>query len=266
MVIYREVVPRLMEVIMNSHGSWTPYSGSGSIILAFVLLIITCIFVFAVLRLRQPISIKPPGKATGFLIVLLWFLSVITFLIGATTYVLVLKQQVAHITAPANPITPITETCAIVTFVVIAFLTRRGGVWTALESAIVGTIAAPLIFELPFDLIVMWHTFPPTPHMLFTLLYFLPLFMVEIASFAMLTFSPLLRVSRYTLLSLAALFLVFAIWALFGFAYPYAPIDIAMNVISKIIAFAVAISLFLPQRQHVQQEEHNPEKTLSEAI
>ena len=42
--------------------------------------------------------------------------------------------------------------------------------------------------------------------------------------------------------------LVFAVWALFGFAFPSAPAPYALNVLSKILAFAVALSLFLPQR------------------
>src|SRR5487761_1918434 len=81
----------------------------------------------------------------------------------------------------------------------------------ALGSAIVGTIAAPLIFELPFDLIVMWRTFPPTPAPLFTLLFFLPLFLIEITSFALLAMSPAMRLSRASLLLLAGMFLVFAV-------------------------------------------------------
>jgi hypothetical protein len=111
----------------------------------------------------------------------------------------------------------------------------------------VGTIAAPLIFELPFDLIVMWRTYPPHHGVLFTLLFFVPLFLVEILSFVMLALSPLMRLTRVTLFLLAGMFLIFAVWAVFGFAYPAAPFPIAMNVISKLLAFATAISLFVPQ-------------------
>ena len=68
--------------------------------------------------------------------------------------------------------------------------------WLGVGSAIVGTIAAPMIFELPYDLIVIGHTHPPTPHTLFTLIFFLPLFIVEILSFAMLTFSLFTNLSR----------------------------------------------------------------------
>jgi hypothetical protein len=251
---------------MNSQQSWTPYSESGSIILAIVLLIIACIFVFGALRLQRPISVGSPGRVTAFLIVLLWLLSVITFTVAVIIYVLAIRQQVGHLNAPANPITRVTITCGVVAFAVIAFLTRHGGFWTAFVSAIVGTIAAPMIFELPFDLIVMWRTYPPQLYTLFTLLFFLPLFMVEIASFAMLTFSPLLHISRWTLLALAGLFLAFAVWALLGFGYPYTPIWIAMNVIAKILAFVVAISLFLPQKEKVSHSEQQPEKLLSGAL
>jgi hypothetical protein len=46
-----------------------------------------------------------------------------------------------------------------------------------------------MIFELPYDLIVMWRLYPPVSTQL-TLLYFLPLFLVEISSFSLLTMSP----------------------------------------------------------------------------
>jgi hypothetical protein len=45
---------------------------------------------------------------------------------------------------------------------------------------------------------------------------------------------------------LAGMFLLFAVWAVFGFASPSAPIPIALNMIAKGLAFAAAVSLFLP--------------------
>ena len=95
----------------------------------------------------------------------------------------------------------------------------------------------------------MWRTFPPTPAALYTPLFFLPLFLIEISSFAMLMLSPVMRLSRYTLFFLAAMFLVFGVWALFGFAYPAWPVPIALNMLSKVLAFATSVSLFLPQRK-----------------
>jgi hypothetical protein len=178
---------------------------------------------------------------------------VMTFVIASTVYVRVLFQQVGHFTGPPDRIFPLTMASALAAFIVIAALTGRRGFWIAAVSAIVGTIAAPLVFELPFDLIVMWRTFPPSPAILFTLLYFLPLFLIEISSFAMLTFSPAMKLSRYTLFLLAGMFVIFAVWAVFGFAYPAAPLPIAFNMISKVLAFAAAVSLFLPSEKVVEQ-------------
>ena len=240
-----------MEVTMTQYGTWSPYGGSNSILLAGVLCIVTGVLMYLAIRLPDPIEVKRPGKFIGISLVVIWLLSVTTFLVAVTTYVRALYQQVGHFTGPVNPITPVTELSGLVTFFVIAYLARRSGFWIAFGSAIVGTIAAPMIFELPFDLIVMWRTYPPAPEIPFTLLFFLPLFLVEVSSFAMLALSPVMKLSRYTLFLLAGIFLIFAVWALFGFAYPAAPIPVALNTISKILAFATAVSLFLPQEKIV---------------
>ena len=236
---------------MTQYASWSPYAGSNSIILAVGLLIITGVLIYLAIRLHHPIAVKRPGKFLSVSLVVLWVLSATMFLVAYIVYVLTLYQQLGHITGPADPITPVTELSGLVAFFVIVYMARHNGFWVAVGSAIVGTIAAPLIFELPFDLIVMWRTFPPTPTVLFTLLFFLPLFLVEILSFALLTLSPIMKLSRYTLFLLAGMFLIFAVWALFGFAYPYAPIPVALNMISKVVAFATAVSLFLPQEKIV---------------
>ncbi len=236
-----------------THQSWSPYAGVNSIILAIGLLIVTAMLLYLATQFHHSIAVKRPGKALGVALAVIWLLSVTTFLIAVSIYVLTLYRQVGPFTAPANPITPVTETSGLIAFFVIAYLARQSGFWSAFVSAIVGTIAAPMIFELPFDLIVMWRTYPPTPGTLFTLLFFLPLFLVEISSFAMLTFSPVMKLSRSTLFLLAGMFLIFAIWALFGFAYPATPLPIALNVISKILAFATAVSLFLPPEKVSEQ-------------
>ncbi len=231
---------------MTQYGTWSPYVGSNSIILAVVLFIVTGVLIYLAIRFHHPREVKRPGKFLGVSIVVIWLLSVTTFLVAVSIYVRALYQQVGHFTGPVNPITPVTETSGLVAFLVIAYLAKRSGFWVAFGSAIVGTIAAPMIFELPFDLIVLWRTYPPAPEILFTLLFFLPLFLVEALSFAMLTLSPVMKLSRSTLFLLAGMFLLFAVWALFGFAYPAAPIPIALNTIAKMLAFATAVSLFLP--------------------
>lgn len=231
---------------MTHYGEWSPYVGSSSIILAVVLLIFTGVLIYVAIRLRHQIEVKRPGKFLSVSLVVLWLLSVTTFLLAAGIYGLADEQQRIQFTGPMNPIAPVTINSAVLAFFVIVYLAQRGGFLVAVGSAIVGTIAAWMIFELPFDLIVMWRTYPPTPEIAFTLLYFLPLFLVEISSFAMLTFSPFVKLSRATLFLLAGMFVIFVVWALFGFAYPATPLPIALNIASKVLAFAAAVSLFLP--------------------
>jgi hypothetical protein len=239
---------------MYQHGTWSPYTGSGSLVLAVVMFIITGVLIYVAMRMRHSRGVKRPGAFVSILLIVIWVLSVLAFLIGSGAYALALSQQVpvSDLTLPANPITPVTMSAAVLAFLVILVMAQRGGPKAALVSALVGTIAAPMIFEFPFDLIVMWRTFPPHPGALFTLIYFVPLFLIEITSFAWLSFSPLMKLSRYTLFCLAGMFLVFAAWALFGFAYPLDPLSITFNVISKLLAFAVAVSLFLPQKEPMQ--------------
>ncbi len=88
---------------------------------------------------------------------------------------------------------------ALVTFFVILYLTRRGGWKVALASAVIGTAAAPMIFEFPFDLLVMARTNPPIPihPVLYRQLFFLPLFLVELSTIALLTLLASERVTAY---------------------------------------------------------------------
>lgn len=246
---------------MAHSGTWSPYGGSSSLVLAFGLCVVVGLVLYAARCLPHPIAAKRPGKGMGIALVLLWAVAVSTFVVAASIYVWALLQQVGYVTSPENPITIVTVISAVVAFVLIVALTWRGGVRVAVGSALVGTIAAPCLFELPFDLIVMWRTFPPAPHVLFTLLFFLPLFLVEGLSFALLTLSPVMRVSRFTLLCVAAMFAIFAVWAIAaGFAYPASLVPIALNRLAKVVAFAAAVSLFLPQVAEASQTQNTGQR------
>jgi hypothetical protein len=251
---------------------WSPLAQTGSIILAVVLVVVIGLLIYAGTRIHHPLAAKRPGLFLGVCLVVIWLLSAITFLVADVIYGLTLEHQLGGgtITEPANHVTPITIVCGFIAFFVILYLTSSRGTapisprqfWVAVGSAVVGTIAAPLIFELPFDLMVMGRVYSPTPHVLFTLLYFFPLILVEVGSFAMLTFSPFMRVSRLTLFLLAGMFFVFAVWAVFGFTYPSVPISYVCNVTSKILAFAAAISLFLTR----QPAAHAPAGPVGESL
>ena len=133
------------------------------------------------------------------------------------------------------------------TFFVILYVTRRWGWKVALASAVIGTAAAPMIFEFPFDLIIMWGSNPPIPRhpMLYRQLFFLSLFLVECSTVSLLTLLPSMRVTAYASYAVAGMFGVFAVWAVFGFAFPAEPLPLVLNIISKILCFVAAIMLFV---------------------
>jgi hypothetical protein len=134
-----------------------------------------------------------------------------------------------------------------VTFFVILYLTRRWGWKLALASAVIGTAAAFMIFEFPFDLIIMARTNPPVPThpMLYRQLYFLPLFLAQFSTMSLLTLLPSMRVTAYASYAVAGMFVVFAVRAALGFAFPTEPLPLALNIISKILCFVAAIMLFV---------------------
>ena len=103
-----------------------------------------------------------------------------------------------------------------------------------------------MIFEFPFDLIIMARTSPPIPAhpMLYRQLLYLPLFLAELSTISLLTLLPSMRVTAYAAYA-AGMFLVFAVWAVFGFAFPAEPLPLALNIISKILCFVAAIMLFV---------------------
>lgn len=57
-----------------------------------------------------------------------------------------------------------------------------------------------------------------------------------------------MRLSRVTFVCRGLMLAVFAVWAPQGFGYPSAPVPLTLNVVSKLLAFLTAVTLFLPQR------------------
>jgi len=232
---------------LTEYGTWFPYTGASAAVLGIVLLTVAFILTYAGMKLKRTRRVKTPGKSVSVFLILIWVLSLFTFLVAVVAYGTQLYQEKLLGNSPVNAVSSITELSAVVTFVVILYVTRSHGLRVALVSAFVGTAAAPMIFELPFDLIVMSRTYPPIPPSptLYRLLFFLPLFIVEISTFSLLTLSPLTKLSKYTLFSLAGVFYVFAVWALLGFSYPSNFVPLALNDVSKVLSFVTAITLFL---------------------
>lgn len=224
---------------------WLPYEGGEAILLAIVLLVVAGGFAYAGKRLRFPLSVsRPEPVAAGFMIAI-WLLSIATFLVAVFVYGMHMKEAYPNFVARQPRVGTFVD--ATVTFFVILYLTRQWGWSVALLSAFVGMATAPMLFEFPFDLIVMTRTNPPIPDhpMLYRALFFLPLFLVELSTASLLTLLPSMRVTASASYAVAAMFAVFAVWALIGFAFPDAALPLALNVISKILCFVAAVLLFV---------------------
>jgi hypothetical protein len=231
-------------------GTWVSYSGTARIDLAIVLVAAAAGMAYAGTRLRRPVRLPRPGQTATGILVVAWLLAITAFLACAARYVSAMRQHHLLHAPPPHPITPVTGACAVVIFVTILIAARPHGWPVRLASAAVGAIAAPMVFEFPFDLIVMARTYPPIPPdpALYRVLFFAPLFLVEFTTLSFLTFAPMARLTKATFFSFALMLAVFAAWALSGFAFPATPGPFAFNVLSKILAFATALTLFLPPR------------------
>jgi hypothetical protein len=230
-----------------SPASWISYGGAEAILLAMVMLGVAGGFAYAGKRLRTPRKIIRPGRAAAGFMIAIWLLAICDASVALVVYGLQVKQAYPGFVAPRLPVGMFTFADAMVTFFVLLYLTRRWGWKVALASAIIGTAAAPMFFELPFDLIVMTRTSPPIPiyPMLYRQLLFLPLYLVEVSTVFLLTLLPSVRVTPNAFYAVAGMFVVFAAWAVFGFAFPAEPLPLAFNVVSKILCFVAAIMLFV---------------------
>jgi hypothetical protein len=234
---------------------WVSYGGTAEIVLAVVLAAMAAALVYAGLRLPLPARLPRPSRTVRILLLTTWPLAIISFPVCALIYVMhAIREHLAN--ASANPITPFTLMGVGIIFCVIALAHNSRGWRIAFGSAVIGALAAPWIFELPFDLIVMTKTYPALPPdpALYRTLFFAPLFLIAVITLALLTLSPVARLSRATLWCLAAMLAVFAVWALFGFGYPSSPVPTTLNVVSKILALTAGLTLFLPSRAEAQAE------------
>jgi hypothetical protein len=225
--------------------SWVSYGGAEAILLAIVLLVGGRRICLCRQTAARPARDHPARRHCRRVHDRIWLLALYTAFVATFVYGLQIKQADPGFAAPRVRVGTFVD--APVTFLVILYLTRRWGWKVALASAVIGTAAAPMIFEFPFDLIVMTRTDPPIPThpMLYRQLFFLPLFLVEFSTVSLLTLLPSMRVTAHAAYAVAGMFVVFAVWAAFGFAFPAEPLPLALNVISKILCFVAAIMLFV---------------------
>jgi hypothetical protein len=246
---------------MTQYGTWISYGGGARVELAVVLLAAAGGLAYAGTRLPLRAQAARPGRAVIIFMLVTWVLAIAAFLVCLAAFAQQERHQYpAARPSPVDHILPVTLSAACATFIIILVTSPPS---FRLASAAIGAMAAPMIFELPFDLIVMARTYPPVlpDPAVYRALFFLPLFLVEITTLSLLTLSPMVKLSRGAFLSFAAMLAVFAAWGLFGFAYPSTPIPTALNVLSKILAFVTALSLFLPQRAHTSTQGARPAVT-----
>ncbi len=248
--IYAAALESRLGVAATTHyGTWISYTGTARIVLAVILIAAAGGATLLGSRLPLPVSFKPRSKRVVIALGATWLLATVAFLAGATGYVVQLQHEHLAQAAPADPITPVTVVGVGVVFMIVAISSARG--WrTTLRSAAIIAAAGPVIFELPFDLVIMARTYPAVPPdpALYRALFFAPFLLVQVTVLALLTCSPQVRLSRATCYLVAVMLTIFAIWGLLGFGYPATPAPFALNVLSKIVAFVVALSLYVPDR------------------
>jgi hypothetical protein len=82
--------------------------------------------------------------------------------------------------------------------------------------------------------------------------------LTEITTLLLLRLSPMVRLTRATFFCFALMLAMWAIWALAGFGYPSAPLPIALNMTSKVLAIGTALTLFL-HRQPAPEQPPQPD-------
>jgi hypothetical protein len=234
---------------MTQYGTWVSYSGNARLNLAIILLVCAGGVVCAGIRLRRPVRLPRPGSTLIASMLAGWGLAAVAFLacLGANAA----QERHEHIAKapPADPIALWTLTSAVALVVVVCIAASPHTWRVRVRSAVIAAMAAAAIFELPFDLVIWTRIYPPIPPdpALYRAMFFVPLVLVELTTLSLLTMTPMVKLSRTTFFCLALMLLVFAVWALAGFGYPSAPVPLAMNVVSKILAFVTALSLFMPE-------------------
>lgn len=233
----------------SSPDLWLRYTGAGQVVLTVALGAVTLALLVAVAALRRPYHPPVVSRRRRTALLVLWPVSIVAFLVAITIYAAQLEHDYPNFVAPQSPVLPVTLSAALASFVLLV-LVRPSSRPARVAGAAMAALAAPMIFELPFDLLVMWRTTPPVvpDPWAWRLLFFTPLFVVELVTIALLLAVPGVRVTRWTFAALAAQFLTFTGWAAIGFGYPGHDSTFAANAVAKVCAFVVACTMALPER------------------
>ena len=222
---------------------WSPYKGSGALLLSFILTILGIGLILLGRRMTKEVKLPRLGMALGVIVVIIWAFSILTFL--------KINHDLARYTNSTGnlgPIFPITITSAICCFAYVAYVSRHDGILAAIRNGFLGFVAGPMIFELPFLLIVIPRVSAP-PRL--EVIFLLPLFTIVFTTLILLSFSRRVAITRYSIYFFGAMILVFAVWALEGYSYPSNPTSFLLNAISKVLGFAAIAALFVTRSQKI---------------
>ena len=257
---------QLHAIVAQAHApvgqlGWFSYGGPARVVLAVVLVSVAAGVSAVGLRLRVPRRLPSPGRTARTVMVATWGTVAVAYLVCHSLYGHQLIQQHLIHSLPPQPVLPITVGCMVALFSGILYLGRSLSWAARLGSAFIGAIAAPMIFQFPFDLIIMTRTYPAAPDPALYWVLMLVTFLLEIATLALLSLSPLVQLSRAAFFAFGLMLLIFAIWAVAGFGLPSAPLPFAFNALSKVVACVVALSLFLARRGQPSTPEPTPAAT-----
>jgi hypothetical protein len=215
---------------------WPPYTGLSVFLLFGLLLLVSAgSFLFG-RRMKHDIKLPKMGKIVGAIVVVIWAFSILTFL----KFNEILARRTGT-TGSLGPIFPITVISAFCTFGYVAYISRHDGVGASIGRGFLAFIAGPMIFELPYVLIVVPKVKAPlVPEIIFLI----PLFTIIFTTLSMLFFSKKVAITKYSVYLFALMLFVFALWALDGYSYPSNPFSFLMNAISKVLSFAAAAAMF----------------------
>ncbi len=247
-----------LQSIMNSFqaqatthtGGWKPYTFPTTVILFFIFLIVGIGLVFLGKRIKSRIRVPHPGNVLKIVMVIIWVIVILGFLSVA----IINRSNSSR--SGTGPIFPITLACAAVTFIYLAYISRRDGILPALGNGFVGAAAGPMVFEFFFDLIVIPQIQAPAT---FLAAYFGTLDFAVLLTLSLLFLPRRVFVTRHSIYALGAMFIVFAIWALFGFSYPSNPASFTLNAISKVLGFITIIFLFTTEKVAYSTQNQNKE-------
>ncbi|MDA4122705.1 MAG: hypothetical protein OK456_05930 [Thaumarchaeota archaeon] len=230
---------------------WNPYYGETALLLALILFLVGSAVVLLGSRLKKSRQLPRPRTWLKAVIAVVWVLQIL-ILLRIFKHIIDVDPS-AGVTGPVLPITLASAAC---TFAYVAYLLRRDGGSSALGGAFAVAVVGPMVFELPFVLIVgpVGET-PTDPGAALTIPFFIAMF----TTLAFLTFSSRAAITRYSLYFLGAMFLAFAVWALFGFSYPSSGSPFLLNAVSKVLGFATTASMFTKEGPTSAGKQEDPQ-------